>query len=133
MQQDERTFQELDTFIVVVTFERGPQARAYADDTGLGWPILVDETRALYRAYGMLRGKKWDIWGPRTWWAYTKELFRGRAPGVTGLYSDTSQLGGDVLIDPAGRVKFLHVGSGPADRPSVAALVAARRAYTDRR
>jgi hypothetical protein len=128
LQQHERTFQELDTRIVVVTFERGPQARAYADDTGLGWPILVDETRAIYRAYGMLLGTAWNIWGPRTWWAYTKELLRGRAPRATGLHSDTSQLGGDVLVDPSGTVRFLHVGSGPADRPSIAALVAARRA-----
>jgi hypothetical protein len=128
LQQHERTFQELDTRIVVVTFERGPQARAYADDTGLGWPILVDETRAIYRAYGMLRGTAWQIWGPRTWWAYTKELFRGRVPPATGLHSDTSQLGGDVLVDPSGTVRFLHIGSGPADRPSIAALVAARRA-----
>ena len=128
MQQDERTFQQLDTRIVVVTFERGPLARAYAEDTGLAWPILVDETRALYRAYGMLRGTWWHVWGPRTWWAYTKELFRGRAPRAADLDSDTSQLGGDVLVDPSGTVRFLHVGSGPADRPAVATLVAARRA-----
>lgn len=128
MQQHERTFQELDTRIVVVTFERGRPARAYADDTNLGWPILVDETRALYWAYGMLRGKAWDLWGPRTWWAYAKELFRGRAPRATDLDSDTSQLGGDVLVDPSGTVRLLHVGSGPADRPSIATLVATRRA-----
>lgn len=128
MQQHERTFQELDTRIVVVTFERGPLARGYVRETGLGWPILVDETRALYRGYGMLHGRTWDIWGPRTWWAYAKELFRGRVPRSTGVGSDTSQLGGNVLVDPSGRVTFLHVGSGPADRPSIDALVAARRA-----
>ena len=128
MQRHELAFQELDTRIVVVTFERSPQALAYADETGIGWPILVDETRALYRGYGMLRGKRWDIWGPRTWWAYTKELFRGRVPRATNVDSDTGQLGGDVLVDPLGTVRFLHVGSGPADRPSIATLVAARRA-----
>lgn len=127
MQQHERTFQELDIRIVVVTFEGGPQARAYADDANLGWPILVDETRGLYLAYGMLRGKMRDLWGPRTWWAYAKELFRGRTPRATDLDSDTSQLGGDVLVDPSGTVRFLHVGSGPADRPSIATLVAARQ------
>lgn len=128
LQQDERTFQELDIRIVVVTFARGPQARAYADETRLGWPILVDETRALYRGYGMLHGTRWHIWGPRTWWAYTKELFRGRTPRAVDLDSDTSQLGGDVLVDPSGIVRFLHVGSGPGDRPSIATIAAARRA-----
>jgi hypothetical protein len=74
----------------------------------------------------MFRGKMWHIWGPRTWWAYTKELFRGRAPRAADLDSDTSQLGGDVLVDPSGTVRFLQVGSGPADRPSIATLLAAR-------
>jgi hypothetical protein len=55
-------------------------------------------------------------------------LFRGRTPRAVDLDSDTSQLGGDVLVDPSGIVRFLHVGSGPGDRPSIAALAAARRA-----
>ena len=120
MQQNERTFQELDVHIVVVTFERGLLARAYIEDTGLRWPILLDEPRALYRGYGMLHGIWWNIWGPRTWWAYAKELFRGRAPRAAYLDSDTSQLGGNVLIDSSGIVRLLYVGSGPADRPSIA-------------
>jgi hypothetical protein len=41
--------------------------------------------------------------------------------------ADTSQLGGDVLVDPAGTVRFLHIGSGPADRPSVAEILQARQ------
>ena len=121
-------FQKLDVRIVVVTFERGPQARAYAAATGVGWPILVDETRALYQGYGMLRGKRRHIWGPRAWWAYTKELFRGRLPRAADLHSDMRQLGGDILVDPSGTVRFLYVGSGPADRPSIARLLAAREA-----
>lgn len=132
MQQHERTLEELDIRIAVVTFERSAVARAYVRESCLRWPILVDETRTLYHSYGMLRGTRWDIWGPRTWWAYAKELIRGRMPSAAGLGSDTSQLGGDVLVDPAGIVRVLHVGSGPADRPSVAALLAARQASTHR-
>lgn len=132
MQQHEGAFETLDTQVVVVTFERSAIARVYAQQSGLRWPILVDETRALYHAYGMLRGTRRDIWGPRTWWAYAKELARGRLPLATDLESDTSQLGGDVLVDPKGIVRFVHVGSGPADRPSVTALLAARQASTHR-
>jgi len=125
LQQHERTLEELDIRIAVVTFEQSAVARGYARESGLRWPILVDDTRTLYRDYGMLRGTRWNIWGPRTWWAYAKELVRGRMPSAAGLGSDTSQLGGDVLVDPTGIVRFLHVGSGPADRPSVNALLAA--------
>jgi hypothetical protein len=125
LQQHERTPLELDIQVVIVTFESSPLARAYVHETGLPWTVLVDETRSLYRAYGMLRGRVWDIWGPRTWWAYAKELMHGRLPGAS--HADTSQLGGDVLIDPGGVVRFIHVGSGPADRPSLAAMLEARQ------
>ena len=126
MQQHERTLVDLDTQVVIVTFEQRDVARAYVDETGIRWPVLVDEARGLYRACGMLRGRVRDIWGPRTWWAYAKELMRGRWPRPTS--ADTSQLGGDVLIDPEGTVRFVHVGSGPGDRPSVAAVLRARQA-----
>lgn len=85
----------------------------------------MDVDRALYRGYGMHQGRLRDIWGARTWIAYLKEFARGRLPKYSG--ADTRQLGGDVLIDPTGIVRFHHVGTGPGDRPSVAAILEARR------
>jgi hypothetical protein len=96
-------------------------ATSYVRQTRLDWPLLVDRGRALYRAYGMLRGRRRDIYGPAALWAYLKLLARGRRLRVPG--SDVRQLGGDVLIDPGGIVRIHHVGSGPADRPSVASLL----------
>jgi len=96
-------------------------AMAYVRDTDLAWPMLVDESRSLYAAYGMDRGGWWDIFGPPSWWAYARLLFRGRRLQRPG--SDVRQLGGDVLIDPQGKVRVHHVGSGPADRPSVTSLL----------
>ena len=127
MQQHEHIVSELDIHVLIVTFEHGGVARAYVEESGLPWPILVDESRALYHAYGMLRGRVRDIWGPRTVWAYAKEFAKGRVPRAPSRGVDTHQLGGDVLIDPSGIVRLLHVGSGPGDRPSVATLLAARK------
>jgi len=106
---------------VVVTFENDFLARAYAEDTSLPWTLLVDDTRGTYGAYGMLSASFWDIWGPKTWWAYLKEILKGRRPGKSG--GDISQRGGDVLIDPNGTVALHHVGAGPSDRPPVGALL----------
>lgn len=100
---------------MVVTFEAGFLAKAYVADTGLTWPLLVDEKREHYRAYGMLQAGFWDIWGPKTWWAYLKEILHGRLPKKSA--GDINQRGGDVLIDPRGVVRLHHVGAGPADRP----------------
>ena len=125
MQQHERAFEELGTRIVAVTFETTLFVRAYVEETKITWPIFSDRDRTLYRHYGMHRGHLRNIWGPRTWWAYGRELARGRRPRYSG--ADTRQLGGDVLVDPVGIVRLHYVGTGPADRPSVAAILEARR------
>ena len=123
MQQYEDELDKRDVKVVVVTFEAGFLARAYIEDTGLRWPLLIDTTRELYRAYGMLEAGFWDIWGPGTWWAYFKEFARGRLPKKSE--GDISQRGGDVLVDPGGTVQIHHVGRGPGDRPSARSILAA--------
>jgi hypothetical protein len=117
--QDE--IERLGLRVLVVSFEAPEAAEAYVRETGLPWPLLLDPSRTLYAAYGMGRGSWWQIWGPATWWIYARLIARGRRPRPpTG---DVDQLGGDVVIDPAGRVVLHHVGSGPADRPAVSALL----------
>jgi hypothetical protein len=108
LQQYEGEFERRNVRVVVATFEAGFLARAYIEDSGLVWPLLIDSTREVYKACGMLEAAFRDIWGPHTWWTYSKELIRGRLPGKSG--GDISQRGGDVLIDPAGIARFHHVG-----------------------
>jgi hypothetical protein len=55
------------------------------------------------------------------WPAYIKLLLRGRKLHLPS--ADIHQLGGDVLIDPAGIVRWRHVSSDPADRPSVESIL----------
>lgn len=108
--------------VVVVSFQDAAAARRYAEALPCHWPVLVDEARALYRAYGMGRASAGDLWGPATWWAYLKEALRGKLPRPP--QGDPTQQGGDVLVDPAGIVRLHHVGRGPADRPRVDDILA---------
>ena len=107
--------------VAVVTFQGGVLVDEYIRETGINWPIMPDKSLELYRAYGMGRGSWWDIWGPATWGAYLKLLFRGHR--LEKPAADVNQLGGDVLIDPQGIVQLHHVGKGPADRPAVSELI----------
>ncbi|MCP4903716.1 MAG: hypothetical protein GY910_01950 [bacterium] len=107
--------------VAVVTFEAGVLARTYVEETKLEWPLLLDESRALYHGYGMLTASFWDIWGPKTWWVYAKALYRGEK--LRESDGDISQRGGDVLINAEGRIVLHHVGDGPADRPAVDRLL----------
>ena len=121
MRRHENEVEGLGLQVVVVTFEARERAEEYVRETGLGWPLLIDRRCVLYGAYGMGHGRWSAVWGPASWWAYAKLIARGHRPGrSTG---DIYQLGGDVLVDPMGRVALHHVGEGPADRPAVAALL----------
>ena len=121
MREHEAELAEIGVAVAVVTFEAGFLARKYVEESGLVWPLLVDEKRELYRGYGMLAASFWDIWGLKTWWAYGKVILHGQR--LQQSQGDISQRGGDVLIDPSGTVRLHHVGQGPADRPSVAQLL----------
>jgi hypothetical protein len=121
LRQHTAEIESLGLQVLVVTFEAANVAADYVLETGLPWIVLLDPTRSLYTAYEMGRGRWWKIWGPGTWWAYARLLARGERPSrPTG---DVDQLGGDVLVDPAGRVVVWHVGDGPADRPAIPSLL----------
>ena len=121
MRDHEEEFSKRNVKIVVVTFETDFLARSYVEDTSLPWPLLVDDTRETYGNYDMLSASFWDIWGPKTWWAYLKEIGKGKK--LIKSEGDIFQRGGDVLIGPGGTVHLHHIGAGPADRPAVEALL----------
>ena len=124
LQQAREELDRLEIQTLVVTFEGRREAREYLDETGLIWPLLVDTDRRLYRAYDMRAARLRHLWGFATMRAYGREALLGRFPRIP--CADTVQQGGNVLIDPAGVVRLHHIGSGPADRPTVATVLAAR-------
>jgi len=46
-------------------------------------------------------------------------------PAADELRADPLQLGGDVVLGPDVRLRYVHVGRDPTDRPGVEALLAA--------
>ena len=107
--------------MLLVTFESRDSASAYVQETGITWPVIIDEQHNLYNSYDMDLAGFWDIWGPSTWWAYLKQLMKGNIPKSSS--GDIHQRGGDILIDHQGIIQFHHVGTGPADRPSVESIL----------
>ena len=127
MRQHQSEFEEVDLRFAVVTFETRFFVEAYRRDTGAEWPILIDNSLELYTAYGMERGSARRIFGLRAWWTYLKLLLRGRR--LRKSEGDVYQLGGDVLVDPAGIVRLHHVGQDPSDRPPVESILDCVRAH----
>lgn len=112
-----------DAEVALVTFTRPRNLRGYRGRLGLPYRVLADEGRATYRAYGLGRGPWWKVWGPATLKAYARLLRKGAR--LERPTEDTSQLGGDFVIDRQGRIAYAFRSTGPANRPSVDDLVAA--------
>lgn len=111
MWQHQEHMARLGMRVMVITFEKLSGA------TDPPFSYYFDPDRHLYRYFGMLRAGFWDIWGPRTLLTYLRLLLKGRK--LQPSKADIHQRGGNVLIDPRGRVRFHHIGSGPADRPAL--------------
>ncbi len=92
-------------------------AVSYVRQTDLPWPLLLDPDRQMYARYQMGRGEWSAIYGPSSIWHYLRLIGGGRRLQRPG--SDWRQLGGDVLIDQDGIIRFHFVSAAPHDRPAV--------------
>jgi hypothetical protein len=121
--------EELGVRVVVVGFAAPESLAAYRRRQGLDeLLVLSDPQRRAYRAFGFDRGSVARVWlDPRVWRRYAQLIRRGRR--IERSKEDTLQLGGDVLVDPDGRVRWIHTSRGPEDRPTIATL---RRAIRSR-
>lgn len=87
--------------------------------------VLADPERILYGAFGLGRASVRRVWlDPRVWARYAELILRGRRP--RRAEQDPLQLGGDVLVDAQGIVRWIYRSRGPEDRPSGAEIAAAR-------
>jgi hypothetical protein len=83
--------------------------------------VLLDRERVAYQAYGLERSRL-RSWHPRVVWIYIKRWFqRGQFYDSHG--DDTSQLGGDFIVDKDGILRLIHPSHDPSDRPSVEELL----------
>ncbi len=91
-------------------------------DTCGTFDVLLDAERSVYHAYQLDRSR-WRSWSPRTLWTYAKLLASGRRWLPKDEGTDTSQLGGDFIIDSQGNVQLAYRSHDPADRPPVDDLI----------
>ena len=125
----QRTLDQLSIKVLSISFQR-PQINALPT---AGEPppadYYLDLEKSLYHHYGMFSAGFWDLWGPRSFLAYLKLIAKGQKLQKTE--GGVEQRGGDVVIDPAGVIRFHHIGSGPGDRPDIDSVLAMIRNFTD--
>jgi len=95
--------------------------KVWQEDTQAPFPLLLDQERVAYRAYGLERSM-WQAWGPKNVWYYVKAVLGGRHM-QSSHGDDTGQMGGDFIIDAEGIMRYTHPSHDPTDRPSVDRLL----------
>jgi hypothetical protein len=78
--------------------------------------VLLDPDRVVYRSYEMEKSR-WRAWSPKTLFSYAKLLLSGRK--WLPKEGDSTQMGGDFIVDSNGIIRLAFKSKEPADRPSV--------------
>ncbi len=113
---------QLDAQVLLVSFGEERWARAWLQETGAPFPLLLDPERAVYRAYG-LETSFVRVWSPKVMWHYTRRVLAGQK--LQSIQGDPHQLGGDFVVDAQGVIRLAHRSRDPVDRPPVETLLAA--------
>jgi hypothetical protein len=110
----------------VITFADAPLLAAFESELGLEMPLLGDPERLVYAAFGFRRASMARVWLDPRAVAHDLSLRIRGGPSLPSLPAqDTLQLGGDVVLDAEGRVRWVYASRGPEDRPSVEAMISA--------
>jgi hypothetical protein len=113
---------ELDGRLTLVGMGTAAHARAFKEETGVTFPILLSPDKAAYEAMDLRRGTTREVFAPG---AARSTLKRLRHLPLRPPEQDWHQLGGSFVVAPGGEIVFAHRAKDPADEPDVGALVAA--------
>ncbi len=93
-----------------------PEVAAHFRDTqGIPFPLLVDRNRQTYKALRIGRGSLIDVAGPKVWARGARSILTGRGQGVPK--QDPLQLGGAIVVETGGRVRYVHRAKTSSDNP----------------
>jgi hypothetical protein len=98
-------------------------ARLFREETGITFPLLIDEERIAYRAAGLGVGSLFHIFRGDNLAARKSARAHGHRQHKLG--KNPFQLGGTFVFSPGNRDVYTHVNKTFGDNPSMADLLAA--------
>ena len=104
-----------------------PLAQAWLEETCAPFRLLLDPERMVYQAYELERSllRSWNL---KTVQRYAQLMRDGRQ--WRGIQGDSTQLGGDFIVDADGILRLVYRSSEATDRPPVERLFAVLRQLT---
>ena len=119
--QTEDEFNKRKTRVIIISFGTLPTVQEWLRITCANFTVLLDRDRTVYRAYGLERSF-WRSRNLKTRWVYFKAWLAG-IKAYDSYGDDTSQLGGDFIIDTDGVLRLAYPSHDPTDRPAVNELL----------
>jgi len=123
LREREQAFQEKRARLAAIGLGDQQYARLFREETGITFPLLVDDKRAAYRAAGLRSGNLLHILRSDNKAARKRANFAGFHQ--YGLGENPFQLGGSFVFGPGNVDRFAHLSQTFGDNASVAALLAA--------
>ncbi|HEY7474285.1 MAG TPA: peroxiredoxin-like family protein [Vicinamibacterales bacterium] len=98
-------------------------------DLDLSFVLLLDRAREAYARWGLQTGTLKNILRPGLAWAVIKLMLK-REPNLGTAPPHHNQLGGDFVVDPAGKLVFVNRMRSVHDRADIDDMLAAVRTAT---
>jgi len=121
----EREFREAGAGLAAIGLGDAHYARAFRDETGIGFPLLVDENRVAYRAAALRKASLLHLLRRDN--AVARKRARAGGHRQHKLGSDPLQLGGSFVLGPGNADRFVHVSETFGDNAAVEKLLEAVR------
>lgn len=100
-------------------------AASFRAETGIAFPLLIDEARAAYRAAGLRKGNLWELLLPFNAAARARAKREGHRQHRLG--KDPLQLGGTFVFAPGDRDLYAHRAKTYGDVAAIGEILAALR------
>ena len=113
---------EFDGRLWLVGMGTPAHARAFTEETGVGFPLLLSPDKAAYEAMDLRRASTREVFAPGALGSTVRRL---RHLPLRAPEQDWHQLGGAFVIGPGDEVLFAHRAAHPADEPEPDAIARA--------
>ena len=113
-------FKTYQTNIVAISFGTPDWAQAWLKAVAAPFPLWLDRERRAYHAYGLEKSVI-RSWGLNNLQYYIRALLAGQK--LQGYRGDLNQLGGNIIVDAQGIVRFIYPSRDPTDRPTIKMLL----------
>ena len=124
MREHEAEFKRKGARIAAIGLGDKNYARFFREETGITFPLLIDEERIAYRAAGLGVGNLLHVFRGDNMAARKRARAHGHRQHMSRLGKNPFQLGGSFVFAPGNCDLYAHVNETFGDNPSMAELLA---------